>query len=61
MDKEQEQMRRSIKPPTIQKTQTPLPKPPPRINQRPPQPQKFAPPLSIPGLDSRFKFITSDI
>ena len=59
MDKEAN-MRRSIQPPTIQKTQTPPPKPPPRITQRPPQPINNAPVLSIPGLDKRFKFITSD-
>ena len=54
-------MRRSIQPPTIKTTQTPQPKPPPRITQRPPQPINNAPPvLSIPGLDKRFKFITSD-
>jgi hypothetical protein len=62
MDKEQENMRRSIQPPTIQKTQTPQPKPPPRILQKPPPPppQNAPPLLSIPGLDKRFTFITSD-
>ena len=50
MDKEAN-MRRSIPPPTIQKTQTPQPKPQPRILQPPPPPQNNAPLLSIPGLD----------